>query len=64
MAKNHKWKQDSKDTFTCIKCGIVKTRVRQVYGGWEYFGKLNPNTGEYSTLERPECEAMFYNKSL
>ena len=55
--KKHKWKKETDARYVCLKCGIEKWKIRQIWGGWEYMGNgiRSADNSENSTIIRPEC---------
>lgn len=53
--KKHKWKKDSESHQSCENCTIHRDKVRQIWGGWQYYDSKKP---WITTFARPECKAV------
>lgn len=52
--KKHKWKKVTESRYVCEKCCIEKYKIRQIWGGWEYFD-MRKICREIGTFTRPDC---------
>ena len=47
---NHKWDYPKNITATCLKCGVIRLKIKPKYGYWEYIA--DNGAKNYS---RPNC---------